>query len=90
MQAINPKAYAVNTALFSGFAFWPDNLLAETAMKFLIMNLIWVPVQFGWLAAGVALRRMNLARGTQRLINLGMAASLIMVVVLAAWSELSR
>ena len=26
LQAINPKAYVVNTALFTGFAFWPDSL----------------------------------------------------------------
>ena len=25
LQAINPKAYLVNTALFTGFAFWPQS-----------------------------------------------------------------
>ena len=27
LQLINPKAYAVNTTLFSGFAFYPDSFL---------------------------------------------------------------
>jgi threonine/homoserine/homoserine lactone efflux protein len=46
LQAVNPKAYAVNTTLFMGFAFMPDNLMLETALKFLIMNAIWVPIHF--------------------------------------------
>ena len=25
LQAINPKAYVVNTSFFTGFAIWPDN-----------------------------------------------------------------
>ena len=29
LQAINPKAYAVNTAFFSGFAFMPDSLARQ-------------------------------------------------------------
>ena len=35
LQAINPKAYAVNTALFSGFAFLPDSPLVEVTAKLL-------------------------------------------------------
>jgi threonine/homoserine/homoserine lactone efflux protein len=43
LQIINPKAYAVSTALFTGFAFLPGSYLTEVALKFVIMNAIWVP-----------------------------------------------
>ncbi|NDA18530.1 MAG: LysE family translocator, partial [Alphaproteobacteria bacterium] len=36
LQFINPKAYAVNTTLFSGFAFYPESLFIETGLKLLI------------------------------------------------------
>ena len=88
LQAINPKAYAVNTALFTGFAFWPTSLAVETALKFLILNAIWVPIHLAWLAAGAALRRLDLPDGVQRAINLTMAALLVGVVVLALVSLL--
>ena len=88
LQLVNPKAYAVNTTLFSGFAFWPGNLMAETAMKFLIMNAVWVPVHLGWLAAGVYLQRLGLAERTQFYINLLMAIAMLLVVGLAVASDL--
>lgn len=84
LQAINPKAYAVNTALFSGFAFWPGSPVAETLVKFLILNAIWIPVHLGWLAAGVTLRHLDLPPRTQRAINVAMAVSMLAVVALAA------
>ena len=84
LQAINPKAYAVNTALFSGFAFWPGGLATETALKFLILNAIWIPVHLAWLAAGVTLRRLDLPPRAQSAINIAMALSMLAVVALAA------
>ncbi len=84
LQAINPKAYAVNTAFFSGFAFWPESLPAETLIKLAIMNAIWIPIHFGWLAAGVTVQRLNLAPRTHFIINIVMALSMLAVVALAA------
>ena len=84
LQAINPKAYAVNTALFSGFAFWPESLIAETALKFLVLNAIWVPIHLAWLFAGVTLRRLDLPSHVQFAINIAMALSMLAVVALAA------
>jgi len=84
LQAINPKAYAVNTALFSGFAFWPESLVTETALKFLILNAIWIPIHLAWLAAGVILHRLDLPKHTQFAINIAMALSMLAVVALAA------
>lgn len=87
LQFINPKAYAVNNLLFSGYAFMPENLASEAALKFLIVNAIWVPVHMIWLWLGVSLKRMDLAPATQRAINIAMAASLLAVVALAAASQ---
>jgi threonine/homoserine/homoserine lactone efflux protein len=86
LQIINPKAYAVNTALFSGFAFWPESLLAETLVKFAVINAIWVPIHFIWLGAGVGLHRLNLTERAQFLVNLGMALAMLAVVGLTAWA----
>ncbi len=86
LQFINPKAYAVNTFLFTDFAFYPANLGLEVALKLLIINAIWVPIHLAWLGAGVGLRRLDLAPRAQRAINIGMALSLITVVLLAAFA----
>lgn len=87
LQAINPKAYAVNTALFTGFGFMPDNYPLEIALKFLIVNAIWIPIHFAWLWLGITLRRMNLPHRTQRAINIAMALSMLLVVALAAFAQ---
>lgn len=84
LQAINPKAYAVNTAFFSGFAFLPGNLAAEITFKFLIINAIWVPIHLAWLALGVTLRRLDLSPRAHTAINVAMAVSMLAVVALAA------
>ena len=86
LQFINPKAYAVNTALFSSFAFHPSNFAVETALKLVIMNIIWLPVHLAWLYAGVKVNSLDLPPRVQRVINLGMAACLLAVVILSVWS----
>lgn len=88
LQAINPKAYAVNTALITNFAFYPASLAIETGLKLLIINAIWIPIHLGWLWAGVALHRLNLPDRTQRAINYAMALALLGVVALALVSAM--
>ena len=83
LQAINPKAYAVNTAFYSGFPVYPDNFTTEVIAKLIVSNLIWIPIHLGWLWAGVALHRLNLPEATQRRINYLMAAAMLGVVLLA-------
>lgn len=87
LQVFNPKAYAVGTFVFSNFGFWPQNLGVEIAIKFVILNAIWIPIHLVWLWAGVALRRLDLPMRTQRMINIVMAAALIIVVGVALWWE---
>ena len=84
LQVINPKAYVVGTAIFSGFPFEGVSLFQETLWKFLIFNLVWIPIYFLWLFAGVTLNRMNLSERHQFLINSGMSVAMVGVVILAA------
>lgn len=86
LQFINPKAYAVNAALFSGFGFMTGDLALEIVIKFLILNAIWVPIHFLWLWLGITLRRLDLPARHMRAINILMALSLVGVVGLALLS----
>ena len=87
LQPINPKAYAVNTTLFTGFPLFGDALMTEFLVKLLILKAIWVPIHIGWVWAGARLQQMNLPQETQRRINYAMAASMLIVVILAALSN---
>jgi threonine/homoserine/homoserine lactone efflux protein len=88
LQPINPKAYAVNTTLFTGFAIHPGALATEVAWKLLILNAIWIPIHVAWVWFGELLRRLDLPDRTQRIINVTMAASMLFVVGLAVWSAM--
>ena len=90
LQAINPKAYVVNTTLFTGFSFSDMQLWQETLWKFLLINAIWIPIHLLWLSAGIGLKQLNLSSRAQRIINILMALSLLMVVVLAALMSTAR
>lgn len=83
LQAINPKAYAVNATFFTSFNFWPNHSIQEIIVKIIIVNIIWIPIHFGWLYAGATLRKLNLPAKAQRGINIFMAFSMMIVVVLA-------
>jgi len=83
LQAINPKAYVVNTTLFTSFPFSHMTTSTEVIWKFILINSIWIPIHLLWLAAGIGLKRMSLPDSIQRRINLLMGASLLMVVLLA-------
>lgn len=80
LQLINPKAYAVNTMLFSSFAFFPGNFAIETGLKLLINNAIWIPIHFLWLCAGVKVNQLDLPAQTHKMINFVMAGCLLAVV----------
>ena len=86
LQIINPKAYAVNATLFSGFVIFPGSLLSETLLKFLLINLVWIPVHLLWLATGSRVHRLNLKPRTQFIINSLMALAMLGVVALALLS----
>lgn len=85
LQAINPKAYVVNTTLFTGFPFAGFSAGMEIFWKFVLINAVWIPIHLLWLAAGIGLKKMSLPHHIQRRINIFMGASLLMVVILAMW-----
>ena len=87
LQLINPKAYAVNATFFTTFIFWPEYFAEMILLKILIVNAIWIPVHFGWLYAGATLRKLDLEPRIQRAINIFMALSMVIVVMLAVFSQ---
>lgn len=89
LQLINPKAYAVHTTFFTGFAFYPDSLAVETVLKLIIMNAIWIVLHMCWLYAGCKLNELSLPDHTQKIVNIFMALCLVVVVGMSAWSAFS-
>lgn len=87
MQLINPKAYAVMTALFTGFAFLPDNTALEAMIKAVVFTSISFPVHAIWLFAGASLKRLALGPRATRIVNVCMALAMLAVVALAVWSQ---
>jgi len=76
-QFINPTEYAANTALFSGFAFYPESLIVETGIKLTIANFIWLFLHCLWLFVGLKVNSLELFFRTQRLINLSIFSQMI-------------
>ena len=88
LQIVNPKAYAVNTSLITGFNYAPDAVVFELVTKVLIASAIWIPIHLLWLWAGVRVHELKLSNARQRLINVGMALALLTVVALSVVSLL--
>ena len=86
LQIINPKAYAVMTALFTGFAIHPQNTLVESLVKAAVFTAISVPVHLLWLYMGATLKRLAFSARAARGINIAMALAMIAVVILAVLS----
>ena len=57
--------------------------MVENSIKLAIQLAVALPIHVLWLYAGASLKRLDLAPGTARMINYGMAAALIAVVILA-------
>ena len=83
LQAINPKAYVVNTTFVSGFAFYQSSFAVELMIKFFIMNSIWIPLHLLWLYVGTVLHELNLSNRNQRIINILMSISMVVVVIIS-------
>jgi len=81
LNLVNPKAYAVNSALLTGFSIYPANLQMEFALKIAIMNATWIPLHLFWLQLGKFFNELNLSSSSQKLINYLMSGSLIAVII---------
>ena len=88
LQIINPKAYVVNSTMYSGFLLFENAYLLEVFIKVLIVNTIWIPVHFLWLYIGVFIKRLDLSLSIQRTINYFMAIAMVLVVVLSVIAAL--
>lgn len=86
LAIINPKGYAVGTALYTGFAFYPESLLVENTLKWCIQFAVALPIHVLWLFAGASLHRLDLSPTTARVINVTMALTMVAVVILAVVS----
>lgn len=88
LQIINPKAYVVNSTMYSGFLLFENAYFLEVIIKVLIVNTIWIPVHFLWLYIGVFIKRLDLSHSIQRTINYFMAIAMVLVVVLSVIAAL--
>lgn len=88
LQIINPKAYVVNSTMYSGFLLFENSYLLEVLIKVSIVNAIWLPVHVLWLYVGVLIKRLDLSTYTQRIINYFMAIAMVSVVALSVIAAL--
>ena len=88
LQFINPKAYAVHTTFFTGFAFHPGSFAVEISLKLIILNTIWLLLHTLWLYAGYRLHELQLSSKVQNWINILMALCLCVVISLSVYSIL--
>ncbi len=87
LSLINPKAYAVMTAVIGGFKFYPESAPIEFAIKLCVFSAMSFPIHFLWLGLGASLKKLPLSARQQRLINIAMAVSMLVVVGLAVFFE---
>ena len=83
IQLINPKAYAVALALFSGFPFSKQTLFVEIYLKLLITNVIFIPAYLAWLLAGVKLNSLNLSHKKVRKVKITLAFLMLVAALVS-------
>ena len=88
LQFINPKAYAVHTIFFTGFAFYPGSFAVEISLKLIILNTTWLLLHTLWLYTGYRLHELQLSSKVQKWINILMALCLCVVISLSVNSIL--
>ena len=88
LQFINPKAYAVHTTFFTGFAFYPGSFAVEMSVKLMIIVPTWLLLHTLWLYAGYRLHELQLSSKVQKWINIFMALCLCVVISLSVNSIL--
>ncbi|MGO1075097.1 LysE family translocator [Inquilinus sp. CA228] len=79
----NPKAYVAIAAVFAGTTVIAGNSGLDAAVKTTVLGGMVVLIHFCWLLAGVALSRWLHDPVSARIINLVMAAALVVVTVVA-------
>jgi threonine/homoserine/homoserine lactone efflux protein len=77
LSLLNPKGYAAMAALFSGFVLIRERPALDAAAKAIVLVAIITAVNIAWLVAGSALTRLLRHPGTNRAINVTLAALLV-------------
>jgi threonine/homoserine/homoserine lactone efflux protein len=83
LSLINPKGYAAMAALFSSIALVRDRLALDFAAKTIVLVAVISAVNVGWLFAGAALTRQFRDPRTSRIVNVALAALLLLSVAFA-------
>ncbi len=77
LNLVNPKAYAVLAALFSGFVLLEGALYLDAALKIIILLTIVGASNMAWLFVGAALTKFARNPGINRAINVTFAVLLV-------------
>ena len=84
LQLVNPKACMTVSALYFGFPILANSPVNEAIIKIIVANIIWIPGHFLWLYGGVKVNRLDLSARTARILNITLAASLLIIVFSSA------
>lgn len=79
----NPKAFVAFASLFASHAIVSNSAKADLALKWTLCVVVMVVVDLAWLLVGVALNRANLRPMTERVLNHGLAAALVVAAASA-------
>ncbi len=82
----NPKAYLAIGAVFAGTTIFAQNPGLDAIVKALLLSLMIVIIHLAWLLAGASLSRLLRDPMISRLINMSLAAVLVITTFLALWS----
>ena len=83
LSLVNPKAYAMIAALFSGFVLARERLVLDVSAKVVVLAAIIVTVNLSWLFAGAVLTRFFREPRLNRAINVTFAILLVASVAFA-------
>jgi threonine/homoserine/homoserine lactone efflux protein len=79
----NPKAYLAIGAVFAGNSIFRDAAVPDAAAKLALLTLMIVVIHLGWLGIGVTLSHALRHPVGARLLNLALAASLVVFMAIA-------
>jgi len=72
------------SALHLGFPIFANTPVSEAIIKIIIAKIIWISGHLLWLYAGVRVNRPNLSERTTRLLNITLAATVLIIVFVSA------
>ncbi|AOJ84410.1 threonine transporter RhtB [Burkholderia savannae] len=83
LAVANPKAYIAIGAVFAGTTLVASNYGLDAAAKIALLSVMIIVIHLGWLLAGVSLSRFLHDPVASRIINVSLAAILVLVSLIA-------